>query len=187
MNDMRKTNIIMVGLVIVILIVAYFAIVGVKAKTPDVNDPNDDPTGGDRQPTAYGIIYAKLMVDNAVDRYTGGFEGEPFVTVNDYVSFADEGAIYHNQKFNLLGWFSDDMTAWVVAKITGPGQFLFTWESEHTAFSLSEWGHKYIDFSSGRCYFWDTGSYSVTFQGYADGPSGKYQIGSETITFTVST
>ncbi len=182
---MRISKFVIVGLVVVILIVAYFAVVGVTAKTPDVNKPDDDPTGGDRLPTAYGIIYAKLMLDNAVDRYTGGFSRDPYVTVNDFISF-DEGAVFQNQKFNLLGWFSDDMTAWVTAKITGPGQFLFTWESEHTAFSLSEWGHKYVDFSSGRMYFWDTGTYSVTFQGYADGPSGKYQIGSDMITFTVS-
>jgi len=182
---MKISKLVIVGLVVVILVLAYFAVVGVTAKTPDVNDPGDDPTGGHRIPTAYGIIYAKLTLDNAVDRYTGGFSGAPYVTVNDFISF-DEGAIYHNEKTNLLGFWSDDMTAWVTAKITGPGQFLFTWESEHTAFSLSEWGHKSIDFSSGRMYFWDAGTYSVTFQGYADGPSGKYQVDSETISFTVS-
>jgi len=181
---MKWTRLVMVGLVVAIVILAYFAVVGVKAKSPDVNKPDDDPTNGDRQPTAYGIIHLTLMVDNAVDRYTGEIQS-PYVSVFDFISF-DQGAVYQNQKFNLLGWFSDDMTAWVTATITGPGQFQFSWESEHESFSLSEWGHKHIDFTSGRCFFWDKGTYSVTFQGYADGPSGKYQVGSQTLGFEVS-
>jgi hypothetical protein len=180
---MRTKNLILVIAVVLVLVIAYYAIIGVTAKSPDVNDPGDDPTGGDRLPTAYGVIHVNLMVDNAVDRYTGEVQ-DSYCTVSDFISF-DEGAVYQIEKLDILGLWSDDMTAWITVQITGPGQFLVSWESDHEKFSLSEWGHWHKDFTSGRMYFWDKGSYSMTINGYADGPSGKYQVGSKTVAISV--
>ena len=170
--------------VIVMLVLVYFAFVGTSQPEDDINDKDDDPTDGDRTPTAYGIIHVKLMVDNAVGRYTGGID-DAYISVYDYISF-DEGRVFKNQKWDPLGLFSDDMSAWITIKITGPGQFLFTWESDHSEFSLSEWGHKYIDFTTGRCFFWDQGSYSMTITGFADGDSGKFELGTKVTNFSVT-
>ena len=186
MNWMNgRAGMIVVGiLAILIVVLLYLAFVGTAQRTPDVNSQDDDPTGAERVPTAYGIIHVSIQVDNAVDRYTGSIT-DAYVTVNDYLSF-DQAAIYENVKFDLLGLFSDDMSSWVVAKISGPGQFYFEWESEHIDYSLSEWGDEYLDFSSGKCYFWDKGTYYMTVMAYADGPSGQYTIASDDYSFSVS-
>jgi hypothetical protein len=180
---MKLSRIVIVGLVVGMLVLGYFAFVGVSEPVEDVNDPGDDPTGGERTPTAYGIIHVTIEVDNAVARYTGSIN-DAYVTVYDYISF-DEGKVYQNQKYDLMGIFSDNMIAWVMVDITGPGQFQWPWESDHSEFSLSEWGHKTLTFTSGRCYFWDKGDYSLSIKAYADGDSGKYEVDTQIKNFSV--
>ena len=180
-----RTGMLIVGiLVVAIVAILYLAFIGSAVQTPDVNDAGDDPTDGDRIPTAYGIMHVTIQVDNAIDRYTGSINSG-YMSVFNFVSF-EEGAVYENQKLDLLGILADDMSSWVFVQLTGPGQFYFEWESEHVEYSLSEWGNEYIDFTSGRCYFWDKGEYSMTVKAYADGPSGKYLIDTETYEFMVS-
>ena len=181
---MKWTRIVIVCLVIGMLVLGYFAFVGVSEPVDDVNDTDDDPTNAERDPTAYGIIHVSVEVDNAVDRYTGDIT-DAYVTVYDYLSF-DEGRLYQNQKYRPLGWFSDNMIVWVIVQITGPGQFQFTWESDHSEFSLSEWGHKTLTFTSGRCFFWDKGDYSLSIKAFADGDSGKFEVDTEVKSFNVS-
>lgn len=177
-------KVVAVSMVALIVVLGYLAFVGIATPLDDINDPGDDPTGGGRLPTAYGIIHISIEVDNAIARYTGSINNA-YVQVYDFVSF-EQGMVYQDKRWDIFGILSDDMTSWVFVKITGPGQFYFEWESEHIDYSLSEWGHEYLDFSSGRCYFWDKGTYYLSIQAFADGPSGQYTIDSKNIQFTVS-
>lgn len=184
MKGKLLTMVLAVVIVAVMIGVVFYATVGVKATKKDVNGPGDDPTEQERRPIAYGVFSVNLMIDNGVDRYTGSVRSASAATY-PYIS-ASQGKVYETQKVDLLGVWSDDMTAWVKCDIRGPGQFAWSWTADKVKFSLSEWGHKYVDFTSGRCFFWDAGSYSLTVYGYADGPSGQYELGSKIITFNVN-
>ena len=178
---------VLVVLVVVIVVLAYMAFVGTTEAASDVNDPADDPTDGDRDPTAYGIIDVSIRINNGVSRYYSDDPEVFLVNVYNYVSF-DEGRVYQNQKWDSLGIWSDDVEVWVKVDIKGPGQFSDSWTSDKKAINIDEWGWETVDFQSGRCFFWDTGSYTATLTAMVDGPeySGEMVDASSTITFTVN-
>ena len=160
----RVLMVIVVCLVAAIIVVAYFAFVGVKRTAEDMG-LSEDPTGQERPPIAYAVINFDCSVMNVYD----GFSGT--ITIDGVVhDYYQTQTVYTYDKMGPLFWWEleDDVVVWVTAKITGPASYNApTFTSDKVEDSIPELYigsgdvHEY-DFGPYTADFYDPGTYTVT-------------------------
>jgi hypothetical protein len=181
---------VIVGLVVGILVVGYFAFVGTAEKKPPLG-PTADPTGEERQPIAYGYLTMGLNIHNNIG---GGYKCtlqyfEPLV----YEWTGEEPAqLYEQVKYDPLGLFGhDDIRVHYEVTIVGPNQWSTGGKNvwmpvKDPKIEVGEGDHKVIDFESGILKFWDTGEYTCTIVVSLYGQDTSGLVMTEIETFSVT-
>jgi hypothetical protein len=177
-----KLRTVMVATIIVVLvIVGYWAVMGVMAKQDDIG-PEEDPMGTDRSPIAWGNFAVDVGVDNQLFTYDAKIEG--WIATVDYYDTTQKLAVYERDRLDLLGLWYDDIDVEMVCEITGPGKFVAIWTEEYSI-ELGEIGYNWNHLQSGNCDFWDKGTYTATVKVYLDGQDFTGLAESKIFTFTV--
>lgn len=161
---MRFKIVIYVLLVVLLVLIAYYAIIGFTEPVPDADDnlpPNTD----------YDYYVTFRIAVHIISQGTDGQELASYVgkietvtpTIAAFESM-DKGKVYetdkllsaHPQPGTIYGSF------WVTVEVTGPGGYVANWKSS----SYAVIGHKatdpqYLDQGTGRFLMKEAGSYQV--------------------------
>lgn len=192
---MKKTTMWIIGLVLAFVVIfAYMAFVGFASAVDDVNTPDDDPTGEGREPVYFGIVNVGITVSSGLFSYYGSVDSVD-MNLFDYIN-PETGQVFTRDTWNVLYLLPGDddgvityqeMESWVVVNITGPEGYAFDWVSLHVEYEFTQVGDtERIDFTSGRCFIWDEGTYALTVTAYAKGLAGTCAIDVDRSTFIVS-
>jgi len=153
-------------LVVAIIVLAYFAIVGVQAKVPDVV-AQKDPTGQERDPIAYAVIDITCGLRKPM---FSSWEGRiSLIAVQVYDWTPGTGQMYEQQKLDLLGFLQSHPDVWVVLTWTGPGNYVpQAYTSPHQKFTVNTETAAWTDthFGPYTAKFWDAGQYTLTVKFY---------------------
>jgi len=156
-----------VVLVVVIIVLAYFALVGVNTKAKDIGEDTDPVNPKNpRVQIAYAVINVNCQIGNPL--IVGGWWGKiDSIAVSTHAWVPGEAQVYSKEKWNLLGLFSSDTECWVTIKITGPNNYVSkTFTSDHIKVTVPRTDLKDVDFGPYTAKFWDAGTYSVAVDFY---------------------
>ena len=152
-----------VVLVVVIIVLAYMALVGIEKKVPNIGIQKD-PTGQKRDPIAYVLITTSVGLKNEYNRFAGKVYSIN-VAVHPYVN--GQPAQMYTEKWDfdtLNGWFEDDVKIWVEMVVTGPSNYISDiWTSEKQKDTIPEvkMDYNHYNFGPFEADFWDGGDYTV--------------------------
>jgi len=166
---MKWTKLVLVMLVVLVLILAYFAFVGWNASADNIG-PDEDPTGQDRDPIAYAVVNVDIEVQNRYGYIQGRITD---IGVDVYPWTGSHVMTTNKLSFKLSGFWEDEVTTWITTTVTGPGNYFFESEAldkrTDTIPELAPAGDtRYYSFGPYEADFYDPGTYTITITVHMD-------------------
>ncbi len=163
-----KIWIIIVAFFVCIILVTLVFFVGIPVGIPDVNDDDEPPAdtqtddGGilPEYPYHYGIYLAETNLWMYDGTLYGNFPNDPVMRV---YSYREDTTVAQVWTWDLLEVFSHyDVEYWVDVTVS-IRSYSISWESDRISGDMVDDGTRYHnEFESGKWYFWENTTYSMT-------------------------
>ena len=177
---MKPIRWVIVILLVVMVVVGYWAFIGFKEPVDDftsgTNDNNDGTDGGTPGITlpyiSYGTFHIVVHFSDYEDfPVESGIDITP--SIHPYTG-PSAGKVYKQLPGLSIDWGGGGeggtaypvFDVWVEVQITGPGAYLSNWKSGLAQFTPA-FGHGDRTFDTGRAFFPSTGSYTISVMEYS--------------------